>query len=117
MQKPAVGDSAFAIPETEEIQQVYWELYQEGRMEEGLTYPPRLVGNHYHMSIGRRCNPYTVLYNLAILGWTADAGTVNSITMAVRKTMADRSGYALMSEEAFRDLVLKGKFDLQQLPR
>jgi isopropylmalate/homocitrate/citramalate synthase len=113
VQKPAVGNSAFAIPETEEIQQVYWELYQEGRLEEGLTYPPRLVGNRYQMSIGRRCNTYTVLYNLANLGWTADAETVKSIMLEVRKVMAERSGYALMSKDEFRELVVKAKFNIR----
>jgi homocitrate synthase NifV len=115
IQKPAVGDGAFALPETEEIQQVYWELYQEGRMEQGLTYPPRFVGNRYHMSIGPRCNTYTVLYNLAILGWTAGESTVKEIVAAVRKNMANRKGYALMSEEEFRDLVVQGGFDLRPL--
>jgi isopropylmalate/homocitrate/citramalate synthase len=117
LQKPVVGDAAFALPETEEIQEVYWNLYCEGRIEDGIVYPPRLVGNRYYMSIGRRCNAFTVLYNLAKLGWTADPEEISKIVAAVRKKMADCSGYALMSEEAFGDLVLKGGFELRQYER
>ena len=117
IQKPAVGDGAFALPETEEIQQTYWELYQEGRIEQAFTYPPRLVGNRYHMSIGPRCNTYTVLYNLAVLGWTCDEATVRDIVVAVRNEMAARRGYALMGEDEFLDLVRKGGFDLGPLLR
>ncbi len=86
-------------------------------MEQGLTYPPRLVGNRYHMSIGPRCNTYTVLYNLAILGLTSDEVTVKKIVTAVRNKMANCKGYALMSEGEFLDLVPKGGFDLRPLPR
>lgn len=116
IQKPAVGDAAFCVPETEEIQQVYWELEQEGRFEEALTYPPRLVGNRYRMSIGRRCNPYTVLYNLSILGYTADEATVSRIVAVVRERMQGRQGFALMEDEEFKDLVTKGGFTLKPIP-
>jgi homocitrate synthase NifV len=116
IQKPAVGEAAFCVPETEEIQQVYWELHQEGRIEEAFTYPPRLVGNRYRMSIGRRCNPYTVLYNLVVLGYTADGDTVARIVAAVRARMQDRTGFALMDEEEFRMLATTGGFALQPLP-
>jgi isopropylmalate/homocitrate/citramalate synthase len=113
-QKPAVGNAAFAVPETEEIQQVYWELHQEGRFEEALTYPPRLVGNHHHLSIGRRCNTYTVLYNLSLLGWTADDATVQEIVSEVRSRMSGRTGYALMTEEEFKNLILDGGFQISE---
>ncbi len=98
IQKPVVGDAAFCVPETEEIQQVYWELEREGRFEEALTYPPRLVGNRHRLSIGRRCNPYTVLYHLSMLGYTADEATVAEIVAAVRGRMQGRRGFALMDE-------------------
>lgn len=117
IQKPVVGDAAFCVPETEEIQQVYWELEQEGRFEEALTYPPRLVGNRYRMSIGRRCNPYTVLYNLSILGYTADEATISAIVAAVRQRMQGRQGFALMEDEEFRVLVTDGTFKLQPLAK
>ena len=116
IQKPAVGEAAFCVPETEEIEQVYWELHQESRIEEAFTYPPRLVGNRYRMSIGRRCNPYTVLYNLVVLGYTADGDTVARIVAAVRARMQDRTGFALMDEEEFRMLATTGGFALQPLP-
>jgi isopropylmalate/homocitrate/citramalate synthase len=115
IQKPAVGEAAFCVPETEEIQQVYWELHQEGRIEEAFTYPPRLVGNRYRMSIGRRCNPFTVLYNLSVLGYSADNATVARIVAAVRARMQDRTGFALMDEEEFRTLATGGGFALQPL--
>jgi isopropylmalate/homocitrate/citramalate synthase len=117
LQKPAVGDAAFCVPETEEIQQVYWELEQEGRFEDALTYPPRLVGNRYHQSIGRRCNSYTVLYNLLLLGYTADDSTVARIVAAVRARMQDRTGFALMGEDEFHDLVTSRDFKLQPLAK
>jgi hypothetical protein len=85
-------------------------------MEQGLTYPPHLVGNRYHMSIGPRCNTYTVLYNLAALGWTCDQATVRDIVDAVRKKLANCKGYTLMSEDEFGDLVLNGGFDVRPLP-
>ncbi|MDE0045449.1 MAG: hypothetical protein OXU19_06245 [bacterium] len=111
-QKPVVGDSAFAIPETEEIQQVYWELHQEGRFEEALVYPPRLVGNRHHLSIGRRCNEFTVLYNLSLLGRSANGQTVAEIVSAVREHMSRRSGFALMTQEEFGSFVQERGFDL-----
>lgn len=116
IQKPVVGDAAFCIPETEEIQQVYYDLSREGRFEEALPYPPRLVGNRYRMSIGKKCNAYTVLYNLAQLGWTADEATVRRIVEAVRARLASAKGYVLMEDEEFRALVSEGKFDLIPLP-
>ena len=115
IQKPVVGEAAFRIPETEEIQEVYWGLYNEGRLEEGLTYPPRLVGNRYQMSIGRRCNPYTVLYNLSVFGWTTDDATVGRIVTAVREACAARDGYTVMDETEFRYLVTSGPFALRPL--
>jgi isopropylmalate/homocitrate/citramalate synthase len=115
LQKPVVGDAAFCVPETEEIQQVYWELEQEGRFEDALTYPPRLIGSRYRQSIGRRCNPYTVLYHLSLLGYTADEHVVAQIVAAVRARMKDRKGFALMDENEFRELVASGDFKLQPL--
>jgi homocitrate synthase NifV len=117
LQKPAVGDAAFCVPETEEIQQAYWELEQEGRFEDALTYPPRLVGNRYRQSIGRRCNAYTVLYNLSVLGYTADETTVAQIVSAVRAYMKNRTGFALMGEDEFHELVTSGGFKLQLLAK
>jgi len=115
IQKPVVGQAAFCVPETEEIQEVYWELEQQGRVEESFTYPPRLVGNRYKISIGRRCNRYTVLYQLAKLGWTADDLTVARIVAAVRKSMKDRRGFALMTDDEFKALVERGGFALGSL--
>nr|NIS42117.1 hypothetical protein [Desulfuromonadales bacterium] len=65
-------------------------------------------------SIGRRCNAYTVLYNLSRLGWQADEATVQKIVSAVRSRMSERTGYALMTEEEFKDLVLNGGFQITE---
>ncbi|MEQ8964968.1 MAG: hypothetical protein RID91_04015 [Azospirillaceae bacterium] len=109
-QKPATGARAFCIPETEEIQQVYWELSQRGQMEEGLTYSPSLVGNRLYMSIGRRCNEFTVRYHLAENGLTADDAVIDAIAGAVREASARQQGYYLMDEGAFITLVREGGF-------
>ena len=52
------------------------------------------------------------LYNLSVLGWTADADTIRDIVSAVRTHMHTHKGFALMTQEEFRDFVLKGGFDL-----
>jgi len=113
IQKPVVGEAAFAVPETEEIQEAYWKLSQINRLEAGLTYPPRLVGNRCRMSIGRRCNRYTVLYHLARMSYSADDATADRIATSVREHMSGRKGYALMDEEEFEGLVRSGGFELE----
>jgi isopropylmalate/homocitrate/citramalate synthase len=115
LQKPVVGRVAFCIPETEEIQQAYWGLAETGRLEEGLPYPPRLVSNSVHMSIGSRCNEYTVRYNLAVRGWTASPTTIERILRAVRERAAAAEGYYLMSEAEFADLLEQGGYELSPL--
>ncbi len=62
--KPVTGPAAFAVPETEEIQEAFFGPAREGRLDEALTFPPGLVGNAAQMSSGRKCSTWTVAYGL-----------------------------------------------------
>jgi isopropylmalate/homocitrate/citramalate synthase len=115
LQKPVVGDRAFCIPETEEIQEALYALEEKGILKESLTYPPELVGNRLSMSIGRRCNEYTVRYNLGLRGWTAGSETIQGIIQAVREIAWSQDGYYLMSGDEFFDLIQKQGFQLEPL--
>lgn len=99
--KPVSGSASFSIPETEEIQQCLYELNLEGRFNDGLPYPPERVGGHSHMSIGRKCNAYTVLYNLAVMGTDVSMEQAELIARSVRDTLRGRDGYVLMDEDEF----------------
>lgn len=99
--KPVTGRAAFAIPETEEIQEVLYQLYREGRFEDGLPYPPELVGAASHMSIGRKCNAFTVLYNLAADGIEVSHEQAERIAGKVREHLGARDGYVLMDRAEF----------------
>jgi isopropylmalate/homocitrate/citramalate synthase len=112
LQKPAVGSSAFCIPETEEIQEALYALVEKGNLKDCLTYPPELVGNHLSMSIGRRCNEYTVRYNLEAKGWTASSETIDEIVAAVRTKATQETGYYLMDEETFFQFVTEKGYPL-----
>ena len=113
--KPVVGKDAFAIPETKEIQQYFWELHQDGKLEEAFCYPPRLVGNTFNMSIGRRCNTYTVLYNLSEKGYTADEETVTSIADTVQAELSDKYGYNLWTADELFDFCLERGFPIKPI--
>lgn len=112
--KPVVGEAAFAIPETEEIQQVYYELHREQKFAAGFMYPPELVGAESHMAIGRKCHVYTVLYNLETLGYAIDFATAEKIAVLVRNHLRNRKGYALMTEDEFLSFVKKNGFRLKR---
>ena len=111
--KPVVGEGAFAIPETEEIQQYFWELHQDGRLEEAFCYPPRLVGNTFKMSIGARCNTFTILYNLSEKDFTADDETVSNIADAVQAELSDKYGYNLWTADELLEFCLKMRFPIR----
>ena len=114
--KPVVGDHAFSLPETEEIQEAVYDLFRRGRLDECLTYPPERVGGRLRMSIGRRCNPYTVRYNLEARGWTADDATIERIVAVVRgKAHEVSEGHYIMEEAAFMALVEEQGFELEPL--
>jgi isopropylmalate/homocitrate/citramalate synthase len=114
LNKPVVGEAAFAIPETEEIQQVYYELHREQKFAAGFMYPPELVGATSRMSIGRKCHVYTVLYNLEVLGYAIDFATAQTIAGLVRNHLRNRKGYTLMTEDEFLSFVRKNGFVLKR---
>jgi isopropylmalate/homocitrate/citramalate synthase len=113
--KPVVGDRAFCIPETEDIQQIVYGRATRGLLEESVVYPPRLVGNELHVSIGRKCNEYTVRYHLFANGLTAEPDAIHAIVEAVRAVAAAADGFFLMDEAAFLELVRRGGFAVQPL--
>ncbi len=102
--KPVTGSGAFAVPETEEIQKVMYELYCENRYEEALPFPAGLVGANAYMSIGRKCNSYTVLYNLAICGHKISMTDAKDFAKEIREHLKKRKGYVLISNEQFIQL-------------
>tara|TARA_B100001093_G_scaffold506064_1_gene564369 strand:+ start:1335 stop:2543 length:1209 start_codon:yes stop_codon:yes gene_type:complete len=103
--KPVTGKAAFAIPETEEHQQALYELYCEGRLEDGLPYPPELVGAKLQMSIGRKCNAFTILYNLASNGIEVGLSEAEEISQKIRDRLAEFEGYYLMDQKELLDFV------------
>jgi isopropylmalate/homocitrate/citramalate synthase len=111
--RPVVGAHAFCVPETEEIQQALYELAQAGMLDDSLTFPPALVGNRFRMAIGRRCNEFTVRYNLWAKGFETDAQAVADIVAAVRREAGDGDGYYQMTEERFMQVVKDGGYELR----
>jgi 2-isopropylmalate synthase/methanogen homocitrate synthase len=108
--KPVTGPAAFAIPETEEIQEAFFGPAREGRLDEVLTFPPGLVGNAAQMSIGRKCSTWTVAYGLMCMDLEADQSTLETIAGDVRAHAAEQSGYYLMSQDEFAELVRRGGY-------
>ena len=111
--KPVVGDHAFSIPETEEIQQAIYGLYRQGKLDACLTYPPERVGGKMHMAIGRKCNEYTVRFNLETRGFSADDETIGRIAEAVREKAAAAAGHYVMDEDEFMELVTERGYSLR----
>ena len=112
--KPVTGRSAFAVPETEEIQQVYYELHREQRFNDGMMYPPEIVGAESIMAIGRKCHAYTVLYHLEINGYEADFETASKIAQAVRAHLKTRKGYVLIGSDELMAIAKKTGFRLKR---
>jgi len=113
--KPVTGPAAFAIPETEEIQEAFFGPAREGRLDEALTFPPGLVGNAAQMSIGRKCSTWTVAYGLLRMDLEADQSTLEAIASQVRAHAMEQPGYYLMSQDEFADLVRRGDYPV--MPR
>ena len=112
VQKPVVGDHAFSFPETEEIQEAIYGLYRQGKLDECLTYPADRVGGTMHMAIGRKCNEYTVRFNLETRGWTAEDATIRAIAEAVRAEASAATGHYIMGEDQFMAFVERQGFRL-----
>jgi isopropylmalate/homocitrate/citramalate synthase len=115
LHRPVVGDHAFCVPETEEIQQALYELAKIGVLNDSLTFPPELVGNRFRMAIGRRCNEFTVRYHLWVKGFQTDSETVTTIVAAVRHEAGDGDGYYQMTEQRFMQLVGEGEYEIRPL--
>ena len=64
------------------------------------------------ISIGPRCNEFTVRYYLGINGWTANQATIQAIVEAVRSKVAEAEGYYLMTESEFINIVQEEEFKL-----
>ncbi|MEM1277171.1 MAG: hypothetical protein AAGH74_11645 [Pseudomonadota bacterium] len=109
--KPVTGPAAFAIPETEEIQEAFGMSAAMGDLDAALTFPPALVGNRALMSMGRKCSRHTIAYALARRGLTASDPVMDQIAAVVRATAA-ASGYYLMTENTFDALLASGGFKL-----
>ncbi len=114
--KPVTGPAAFAIPETEEIQEAFFGPAREGRLDEALTFPPGLVGNAAQMSIGRKCSTWTVAYGLMRMSLEADQSTLEAIARDVRAHAAEQSGYYLMSQDEFAEMVRRGGYPVKTAP-
>ncbi len=94
--KPITGRAAFAVPETEEIQQFMYNLQLEGRFNDGMPLIPHLVGAEKIFSIGRKCNPYTVLFNLNENGYQIKFETAAKLATEIRRHLSSKKGYYLM---------------------
>ncbi|MFP6729979.1 MAG: hypothetical protein VCD50_07435 [Alphaproteobacteria bacterium] len=108
--KPVTGPAAFAVPETEEIQEAFFGPARKGRLDEVLTFPPGLVGNAAQMSIGRKCSTWTVAYGLLCMDLEADQSTLETIASHVRTHAMEQPGYYLMTQDEFAELVRRGGF-------
>ncbi len=74
----------------EGIRQVYREFHQKGGIADASTYRPPLFGIRRHLSIGKRCTAYTVLYILSLRCLTADEATAQEIVVTVRSQTSER---------------------------
>ena len=105
--KPITGKAAFAIPETLEIQQFMYELHLEGRLDDAMPLPPHLVGSKTIFSIGRKCNPYTILFNLNANGHQIEFDLAVKLAQEVRRYLSTRKGYYLMEPVELIDFYKK----------
>ena len=114
--KPVTGAAAFAIPETEEIQEAFSIAAAAGELDAALTFPPAAVGNRVLMSMGRKCNRYTVAFALAELGLAASADELERIAEGVRRCAGRQRGHYLMAVDEFGSLLEEGGFAVSPLP-
>ena len=96
--KPITGKTAFAIPETEEIQEFMFKLHLEGRFNLGMPLIPDLVGAKRIFSIGRKCNPYTIIFNLNEHGYAITFENARKLARDVREHLKRRRGHYLMED-------------------
>ena len=96
--KPITGKSAFAIPETEETQEFMYNLSLENKIFEGMPIPPKLVGKNITFSIGKKCNEFTVLYNLKECGYEITKKEAKIIAREVRRRLSTKNKYCLITQ-------------------
>ena len=84
--KPITGKTAFAVPETEEIQEFMYKLHLEGRIDSSIPLIPDLVGAKKIFSIGRKCNHYTIIFTLNNHGYSIPFHNAYTLARAVRDT-------------------------------
>ncbi|MFC1803933.1 hypothetical protein ACFL0D_08225, partial [Thermoproteota archaeon] len=111
IQKPAVGDYTFAIPETW-VSEAFISKLKDSSLNENVTYPPEIVGNKAYLPIGHKCNEYTIRYHLGNKGWDATASTIQEIVKAVRLKAAEAKGYYLMDEAEFFKMIQEQGYEL-----
>mgnify|MGYP001274775524 FL=1 len=104
--KPITGKSAFAIPETEETQEFMYNLSLENKIFEGMPIPPKLVGKNIIFSIGKKCNEFTVLYNLKECGYEITKKEAKIIAREVRRRLSTRSKYCLITQNELVSIFL-----------
>ena len=104
--KPITGKSAFAIPETEETQEFMYNLSLENKIFEGMPIPPKLVGKNITFSIGKKCNEFTVLYNLKECGYEITKKEAKIIAREVRRRLSTRSKYCLITQNELLKIFL-----------
>ncbi len=104
--KPITGKSAFAIPETEETQEFMYNLSLENKIFEGMPIPPRLVGKNITFSIGKKCNEFTVLYNLKECGYEITKKEAKIIAREVRRRLSTRNKYCLITKNELLSIFL-----------
>ena len=104
--KPITGKSAFAIPETEETQEFMYNLSLENKILEGMPIPPKLVGKTITFSIGKKCNEFTVLYNLKECGYEITKKEAKIIAREVRRRLSTRNKYCLITQNELLSIFL-----------
>ncbi len=104
--KPITGKSAFAIPETEETQEFMYNLSLENKIFEGMPIPPKLVGKNITFSIGKKCNEFTVLYNLKECGYEITKEEAKIIAREVRRRLSTRNKYCLITQNELLSIFL-----------
>ena len=105
--KPITGKSALAIPETEETQEFMYNLNLENKIDEGMPIPPHLIGKNVKFSIGKKCNEFTVLYNLKECGYEISNNEAKFIAKEVRRRLSKRNKYCLITQNDLVNIYLK----------
>ncbi len=65
------------------------------------------------MSIGRKCSTWTVAYGLMRMDLETDQSTLEAIARDVRAQAAEKSGYYLMSQDEFAEMVRRGGYPVR----